>query len=655
MSETSIIIKVGDSTFTKEGDRLHNPGFKNDKKSIKFYNFRKWVWENQLWRIRKTDQDLTELVKAWRAARTGNLPKPNDQIGKKSMPEIAALLGKPGEKDILQRLESISNAANIEEIETDDFTPTREQTVTEVRAGFDDDPQIQSWKTSEDEGLASKVVKTQRSFASALFKALQVMRYAPDGEVIPYRADPNNKSAPFTVNPDYLKARKMTPKLFLKFGDKFSTKEKMNYVKKLMREQVYWWSKNPDAYDPVQQKRGKSKLWIDGEAEYYSFVMPVRHFMAFAGVPVPKISNKRDALAAHTRGHASHGDVRATEDQLKLFVDCLREKANTTKDDNLLMFGLMGIETGSRFKELLTIQTKDITKREVTVKGKNGAESPGRIYRVGIFNRKIAHIFSSEEEAQVKAMHYAYVWLPELNDLIEKRLESGQELLIGSMDSKNPYSFIQPQTLNATSQEEVKERTGKVSEKLGEPLKECYIKSGLIGPSPQIFKDGKKQDVYASGLDESSYFFRKPYHALRHIFAQFYLKASGWNYGEVAKKGHWKTIQELKDSYGKPPEDEVIEQDFETAKNAAALMGENLDVTKSSFTKIDSESIKEEDQYEKAEKAADLIEQKQKDAEKAKKTDSVELETTGLEKTDEGKIYTLSDEEIVKEVENEKL
>ena len=95
MSETSIIIKVGDSTFTKEGDRLHNPGFKNDKKSIKFYNFRKWVWENQLWRIRKTDQDLTELVKAWRAARTGNLPKPNDQIGKKSMPEIAALLGKP--------------------------------------------------------------------------------------------------------------------------------------------------------------------------------------------------------------------------------------------------------------------------------------------------------------------------------------------------------------------------------------------------------------------------------------------------------------------------------------------------------------------------------------------------------------------------------
>lgn len=654
MSEKQIIIKVGDTNFDKIGNRLYHPNFKN--KSIRFHNFKQWVWNNEFWRVPKTNEDLTELVKAWRAARSGNLAKPYDKLGPLTIREWAAKLGHPTDNDILQRLESISNAAKIEDsapAETD--TPEREQTVSEKRQGFDDDPDIQHWATDENEGIASKVAKTQQTFKSQLFKALQIMRYAPDGRVIPYRADPNNKSPPFKVNPEYLKAPRMTAKQFLKFGDKYSNKDKINYIKSLMRDQVYWWSKNPDAYDPVQKRKGKDKLWIDGEAQYYSFVMPVRHFMAFAGVPVAKTSNKKDALAAHTRGHATHGDVRASEDELKKFVNCLRDKAQEDNDDNLLMFGLMGIETGSRFTELLTIKTKDITKKEVTVKDKKGQEKPGRIYVVGIFNRKIAHIFSSEEEAQKKAMHYAYIWSPELNDLIEKRLDSAEELLIGSTDTNNPYNFIQPQTLNARSDELVKERTANVSRKLGEPLKQCYEAAELIPKSPQIIKDGKKVNEYESGLDESSYFFRKPYHALRHIFAQFYLKASKWNYGEVAQKGHWKTVQELKDSYGKPPVDDVIDQDFATAKAAAALMGEELEVTRSSFTALDTENIKKEDEYEKAEKAADLIEKKDKDAEKAKKADSIQLDTTGLERTEDGKIYTMTDEEIIEGVEDEKL
>ena len=123
----------------------------------------------------------------------------------------------------------------------------------------------------------------------------------------------------------------------------------------------------------------------------------------------------------------------------------------------------------------------------------------------------------------------------------------------------------------------------------------------------------------------------------------------------MAQKGHWKTVQELKDSYGKPPVDDVIDQDFATAKAAAALMGEELEVTKSSFTALDTENIKKEDEFDKAEKAADLIEKKDKDEEKAKKADSIQLDTTGLEKTDDGKIYTMTNEEIIEGVEDEKL
>ena len=79
MSEKQIIIKVGDTNFDKIGNRLYHPNFKN--KSIRYHAFKQWVWNNEYWRVPKTNEDLTELVKAWRAARSGNLPKPYDKLG----------------------------------------------------------------------------------------------------------------------------------------------------------------------------------------------------------------------------------------------------------------------------------------------------------------------------------------------------------------------------------------------------------------------------------------------------------------------------------------------------------------------------------------------------------------------------------------------
>lgn len=45
-------------------------------------------------------------------------------------------------------------------------------------------------------------------------------------------------------------------------------------------------------------------------------------------------------------------------------------------------------------------------------------------------------------------------------------------------------------------------------------------------------------------------------HFWRHMFAQHYLRLTGWNYGVVANMGGWDT-KSLEESYGKPPIEEV--------------------------------------------------------------------------------------------------
>ena len=46
------------------------------------------------------------------------------------------------------------------------------------------------------------------------------------------------------------------------------------------------------------------------------------------------------------------------------------------------------------------------------------------------------------------------------------------------------------------------------------------------------------------------YWIEKPNHSMRHVFAQLWLSKSDWNFGVVADRGHWDTLDTLKDHYG---------------------------------------------------------------------------------------------------------
>jgi len=65
-----------------------------------------------------------------------------------------------------------------------------------------------------------------------------------------------------------------------------------------------------------------------------------------------------------------------------------------------------------------------------------------------------------------------------------------------------------------------------------------------------------KQDMLRyTGVD--SYWRKKPMHAVRHLFAQIWLKQSGWNFGLVADFGHWSILDTLKVNYGDAPDTQM--------------------------------------------------------------------------------------------------
>ena len=50
--------------------------------------------------------------------------------------------------------------------------------------------------------------------------------------------------------------------------------------------------------------------------------------------------------------------------------------------------------------------------------------------------------------------------------------------------------------------------------------------------------------------EDQDYWLERSIHSLRHLFAQLWLRKSKWNFGVVASRGHWETLDTLKKHYG---------------------------------------------------------------------------------------------------------
>ena len=79
---------------------------------------------------------------------------------------------------------------------------------------------------------------------------------------------------------------------------------------------------------------------------------------------------------------------------------------------------------------------------------------------------------------------------------------------------------------------------GSARDKLMAILRNCYKVSGL----------------------KDDYFYEHTLHSLRHMFAQYWLELSDYNYSFVAKIGHWKTESVVKNVYGKDLGSRIMSQ-----------------------------------------------------------------------------------------------
>ena len=58
------------------------------------------------------------------------------------------------------------------------------------------------------------------------------------------------------------------------------------------------------------------------------------------------------------------------------------------------------------------------------------------------------------------------------------------------------------------------------------------------------------QDNEKYKSEDQDYWLEHSIHSLRHLFAQLWLRKSKWNFGVVASRGHWETLDTLKKHYG---------------------------------------------------------------------------------------------------------
>ena len=327
----------------------------------------------------------------------------------------------------------------------------------------------------------------------------------------------------------------------------------------------------------------------------YNFAKSIKPFLEKNGLAVGR-QPAESRLSQKIVSHGGHNEQKLSYPQILNMIQCLQKpvkeievpvlfkgfvnwdewkKVKTfTKEysmqsfwDDALLYFLIAIEMGMRAEEGFTIvanppKTKyasGVTEKKKTIDGKPipKDENGNNKWYISLYTRKTEHL-----EAEDK-IHTGRVKLPMLIDLLEKRRKEIDEKkgivkLIIPVGTKKPipnttHSLIgvdDKYTRIATIEKSNSVETTGTRVIVRNIIRHCFLKA-----VPK--EDRDESDI--GGFDN---FMEMPLHSLRHVFAQYWLHKSDWNFTFVAKLGHWKTEKELKDSYGGMDQDR-FDQDYE--------------------------------------------------------------------------------------------
>ena len=380
-----------------------------------------------------------------------------------------------------------------------------------------------------------------------------------------------------------------------------SNEQKVEWIKDQL-ERLKTWSEDPDAIDPIQptKKRKlnpKQQYNPDGQdknnATMYQFVKSIRAFIKTNGISLTRQS-ATSRLSGKTVSHGFHSEQTLSYDQILKMILCLQTPVKEIKVPVLfkghwvdwaspyktvetftknydyksfwhdaLMYFLIAIEMGMRAEEGFTIiaekptsaLSSGVTEKKKTKQGVPIPKDENGNFQwyISLYTRKTEDL-SAEDK-----IHRGRVSNPLLIEMIKKRradIDAGHgivksiQLTKKAKPTPNPlHSLIgadDKYTIISTIDKSDSKTKSGTRPILRDIIRHCYLEAVPKEDRDETFDN----------------FMNMPLHSLRHVFAQYWLHKSNRNYTFVAQLGHWKTENELKESYGGVSED-IFNEEYE--------------------------------------------------------------------------------------------
>lgn len=225
-----------------------------------------------------------------------------------------------------------------------------------------------------------------------------------------------------------------------------------------------------------------------------SMAMPLRDLMSFHGHQYP--AKEKGVMSAAKISHGNFADLHITPEQYEAIKLAIKKRHGINND--IFRTFSIGVETMARDKALWSASSKH---QEVKTQD-------GKTFL-------ILRIY----ENKTKTTWDKFVYSQDTQDAIKKVAQQSQFL--------------------------IENRSQSNAKKIKNALRRAYQDAGISYITTDEIEPGFNSAPY-------DYFQEKPMHSLRHIGAQLWLKMTNWDFGLVADMG-WKTLDELRTSYGKMP------------------------------------------------------------------------------------------------------